>query len=988
MVKLALGAQGLSLLDYFTPYNYAALNSGDLDIGSGGVMIPPDQPSGSPYVHLMVAVSKDGTLYLINRDQLGEFSASGNNIVQTMTHTFGHIFSTAAWWNGTLYQGSNQSALQAFPLSTTTGQFPATPSSVTPTPFGRGPTPSISANGSMEGILWALDNSAYVAGGTSGATVLHAYRADNLGTEIYNSTQNTTRDAAGPAVKFTVPTVADGQVYVGGQGQFTVYGLLPGFGLSAQPASATLQPGSTARFNIQAATSSTFSGNVTYSVSGLPAGVTAGFSPATTAVPGSTTLTVTVPPSTTLGNYSVSIIGTSGTATSHTTLPLSITSLPGEVAINAGGPTVGVFQADMNFNGGSGPASTTAAIDTSGVTNPAPPAVYQDQRWGVFSYTIPNLTAGGNYNVRLHFAETSYFQSGKRLFNVLINGAQVLTNFDVFATAGAANKAVIEQFNTSSSPSGQIVIQFQQGTADYPMICGIDVVPLGTFTPGFSLSASPNSQSVPQGTATSYTFTVTPQNGFNSSVTFSVSGLPSGATASFNPASVTGSGNTTLAVSTAAATPAGTYSLLVTGASGSLTQTVTVTLVVTSTSEIAINAGGGIVGIFQQDTDFNGGSGPASTTASINTSGVTNPAPQAVYQDERWGVFSYTIPNLTPGGSYQVRLHFAETSYFAAGMRKFNVVINGTQVLTNFDVFATAGGANTAVIEQFTAVATSSGQIVIQFQQGSVDQPMLSGLEIIPLDITTPDFTLNATPSSQTVPQGGAANYSLTVTPVNGFNSTVAFSLTGLPTGATASFAPTSVTGSGNATLAVSTAASTPAGTYSLVVTGTSGSLSHMVTVTLVVTSVGEVAINAGGPAVGVFQADKDFNGGNGPASTTAPINTTGVVNPAPPAVYQDQRWGAFSYTIPNFTAGANYTVRLHFAETNYYAAGKRQFNVLINGTPVLTNFDVYATSGAPNTAVVEQFTAKANTNGQVVIQFTQGAADQPMVCGIEVIPQ
>src|SRR5512140_665289 len=102
------------------------------------------------------------------------------------------------------------------------------------------------------------------------------------------------------------------------------------------------------------------------------------------------------------------------------------------------------------------------------------------------------------------------------------------------------------------------------------------------------------------------------------------------------------------------------------------------------------------------------------------------------------------------------------------------------------------------------------------------------------------------------------------------------------------------------------------------------------------------LAIDAGGGAAGSFVADTDFSGGTS-YSNTDPITTSGVSNPAPQAVYQSERYGNFSYTIPNLTAGANYTVRLHFAEIFWNSAGQRVFNVSINGTPVLSNVDIFA---------------------------------------------
>jgi hypothetical protein len=150
------------------------------------------------------------------------------------------------------------------------------------------------------------------------------------------------------------------------------------------------------------------------------------------------------------------------------------------------------------------------------------------------------------------------------------------------------------------------------------------------------------------------------------------------------------------------------------------------------------------------------------------------------------------------------------------------------------------------------------------------------------------------------------------------------------------------------------------------------------------------VAINSGGPAVSnsgggdaSFVADEDVTGGGTDTSANA-ITTAGVANAAPMAVYQSERAGTFTYTIPGLVAGSSHTVLLHFAEFYWTAAGKRVFNVAINGTTVLSNFDIYATAGA-NKALVEQFTATANSSGQIVISFTNGTADQPKASGVEI---
>ncbi len=143
------------------------------------------------------------------------------------------------------------------------------------------------------------------------------------------------------------------------------------------------------------------------------------------------------------------------------------------------------------------------------------------------------------------------------------------------------------------------------------------------------------------------------------------------------------------------------------------------------------------------------------------------------------------------------------------------------------------------------------------------------------------------------------------------------------------------------------------------------------------------VQINAGGPTESPFGADEEFAGG-GTLNHANTINTSKVTNPAPAAVYQTGRDGNFIYTIPGFTANSSHTVRLHFCETYFTASGKRTFNVSINGTTVLTAFDIFATAGGQNIANIQQFTEAANASGQYVIQFTS-VVNNSLVSGIEI---
>ena len=429
-------------------------------------------------------------------------------------------------------------------------------------------------------------------------------------------------------------------------------------------------------------------------------------------------------------------------------------------------------------------------------------------------------------------------------------------------------------------------------------------------------------------------------------------------------------------------TPSTTYFYLVKavnsgGTSGASNQASATTQAGTTTT-IQINSGGPVVGSFAADEDFTGGT--ASGTGNvIDTSAVTNPAPMAVYQTERFGNFTYTIPGLAAGGTFTVRLHFAEFFWTMTGQRVFNVSINGSQVLTNFDIIAAAGAANKAIVEQFTATANSSGQIVIQYSTVK-DNAKSSGIEILPGgSCTAPGapigLSATATSSSQINLSWTASNSSCAVT-YNVFRSTTSGFTPGSGNQVASGVNGTSFSDSG---LAAST-------TYFYLVEGsnsggTSGASNQASATTQAAT--GFLQINSGGPAVSPFIADVDFTGGS-TINHANTINLSGATNPAPMAVYQTARIGNFSYILPGFTAGSSHTVRLHFAETYWTSAGSRIFNVSINGTQVLANFDIFAAAGAQNKAIIEQFTVNANSSGQYVIQFTP-VKDNSLISGIEV---
>ena len=180
-----------------------------------------DQP-GTTYPHLLVQVGKEGTIDLVNRDNMGHWhSGSDSQIVQTIPYAIGGIWGAPAFWNNTAYFGGSYDRLKAFTFDPHAEKLSY--SSESPEYFNfPGSTPSVSSNATNNGIVWIIENDTY--GG--GNAVLRAYDATNLGTELYNSEQNPGRDRVGLAVKFTVPTIADGSVFVGAENQVVVYGLL------------------------------------------------------------------------------------------------------------------------------------------------------------------------------------------------------------------------------------------------------------------------------------------------------------------------------------------------------------------------------------------------------------------------------------------------------------------------------------------------------------------------------------------------------------------------------------------------------------------------------------------------------------------------------------------------------------------------------------------------------------------------------------------
>jgi hypothetical protein len=305
---------------------------------------------------------------------------------------------------------------------------------------------------------------------------------------------------------------------------------------------------------------------------------------------------------------------------------------------------------------------------------------------------------------------------------------------------------------------------------------------IGTFklagcgTPDFAVAATPASQTVSPGSPTTYTVTVTPTGGFNGSVSLTSTGLPAGATGTFSPNPTTGT--STFSVTTAATTPVGSYPVTITGVNGSLTHSTTVTLVVST-------------------PDFSLSATPTSRTV---TGGAST---------------TYTV-SVNPVSGYTGSVTLSSTGLPSGANASFSPnPTTGTSTMTVTTTASTAAGSYPVTITgtDGTLTHTTSVQLVVQ--------------------APVPDFTLTASPTSRTITRGTSTTYAITVNKVNGFSGSVSLSVAGLPSRTTNSFSPNPATST--STLTITTTTRTSRNTYALTITGTSGSLSRTVKVTLVI---------------------------------------------------------------------------------------------------------------------------------------------------------
>jgi len=327
-LKFTPDGTNLVLTDYFTPFNQQYLFTNDLDAGGGGLVVLPDEVGSAAHPHLAAGVGKDGIIHLVDRDAFGGYNATNNDQIVESVAAFNLVDSTPAYFDSTLYYVTKSKTPTAFSFSE--GVLQTNPVSSNSTVFPKGATPSISANGTSNGILWALQ---YAYPNPPG--VLYAFNATNLGLELYNSQQAGLRDSPAAWANFTVPTVANGKVYVGGAA-------LSVFGLAAWNATPGISPDGGIFTNSVTVTltSNAPTGQIYYTLDGT--------TPTTNSAPYSAPLTLT-----------------------HTTTVLAITVVPGQGSSPVAGalflaPAPATLLAGLGGNG-SGWTLNGGAVVTSNV---------------------------------------------------------------------------------------------------------------------------------------------------------------------------------------------------------------------------------------------------------------------------------------------------------------------------------------------------------------------------------------------------------------------------------------------------------------------------------------------------------------------------------------------------------------------------------------------------------------------------------------------
>jgi uncharacterized membrane protein len=610
----------------------------------------------------------------------------------------------------------------------------------------------------------------------------------------------------------------------------------PAFSVSASPTSLTINQGGSGTSTITVGSLNGFTSAVTLSASGLPNGVSASFSsnPVTPPSNGNatSTLTLTASSSATTGTATVTVTGTSGATTHSATITLTVnapnfttSASPSSVTVTQGGN--GTSTITITSQNGFNSATTLSATGLpSGVT-------------ASFSANPVTPPSGGSASATLTLSASSTATTGT-------------TTVTVTGTSGALTHSATISLTVNTAAA-----------------------------PNFTIGASPSSVTLTQGGNGTSTITITSQNSFSSATTLSASGLPNGVTASFSANPVTppsgGSASSTLTLSASSTATTGTTTVTVTGTSGALTHSATISL--------TVNAGGGGAQTASFDSTLKApkcgtvgiscDSGPTLLLGKDTMSGGAEPnQPNTINNscaDGTLGTFHSDESNdrivvattdgstLAPGKTVKVSATVWAWSTGSSDALDLYYAANAssptwTAIQTN--IVPSAGGAQT-ISATYTLPSGGLQAVRANFRyQGSPSSCSSGSYDdhddlIFAVGAGTPDYSVAASPSSLSVAQGSNGASTITLTSLNGFNSAVSLSASGLPSGVTASFSSNPVTppsnGSAASTLTLTASSSATTGTATVTVTGTSGSTTHNATISLTITSPG------GGPQTAVY---------------------------------------------------------------------------------------------------------------------------------------
>jgi hypothetical protein len=810
-------SNGLTISDTFTPQNQATLQAEDADLGSGGIMLLPDNLPGSSYPHLALQIDKAGTMYLLNRDNLGGYSNSSDDVLQEITTTqYGlGLWGSPAYWNGNIYFWPAGSNAQQF--SITNGQLSTSPVATGPSPGApsadifEGSTPSVSANGSTNGIVWFNDWANSYGGPTE---VLYAYNATNISTLLWSSAQNPVRDGAGPSQKFSVPTIADGKVYLANRNQIAVYGLLANEAVSGTPvslakvanvyaivASGTVPPnggldteGYSYASNYLGSSAVWNSTNFSFGAAGTLNGVSSATIPLPT------------------GNYNALDLLATAVNGVQTNQVFTVTY--------SDGTTTSVSQNISDWGGPQGYVNESVGVSTASRVNPS--GALASGPWDLYGYIIPlnpakqvsSVTTPNNRNVVVLAASLTPVSATPTTATPTFTLTPATNPWTLQQNAGATQNITVTPVNGFSCPNSVALSVSGAPTGVSTGFAGNTLIvypslstPAGTYAltltgtcgsttvtaplslvisaaANFTLSAASSSVTLAPGASATDAISVAPSNGFTSAVSFSASGFPSGASGSFSPTS--SASGTTLNIATTSAVTAGTYPIVITasapgtGNSNPFSNSVKVSLVIS-----------------------------APKTPGFTLAAASNPL---TLQQNAGGTDNVSV---TPVNGFSGNVSLA-VSGAPSGV-------------------STGFAGNLLIVFPAASATTGTYPLTITGTSGATTATMT-----LPLVITAgATFSLSPAATSITVPHGSSGTDVITVKPANGFTSAVSFAASNLPAGVTASFSPASSASS--STLTLSAASSAKAGTYTITITatapgsGNSNSFTETTQITLVI---------------------------------------------------------------------------------------------------------------------------------------------------------